>query len=90
MWHQLSVRKAPLSAFSVTSRSIFKELENWLTHTHPLFRSYTATLFSILEEATKSIIYSLTINPFNPIKDGRVDYYASMNSYEGQHKWEQI
>ena len=71
-------------AFSVTSESIFKELEIQLTHCDPLFRSDNAMLFSMLEEAIRSTIYLLTMKLLNWIKNGRAAYLALMNSHVGK------
>ena len=40
-------------------------------------------LYSMLEEATKSEIYLITIKSFNQIKNGRAAYFSLMNSHAG-------
>ena len=78
------------SAFNAMPGSIFKELEIRLIHNHPLFRCNNATLFSMLEETTRSKISSPTVKPFNRTKYGRAAYYTLTNSHTGQDKWERI
>ena len=78
------------SAFSATSESIFKELELRITHSHPSFCSNNGILYSMLEEATRSTVYSLTIKPYNRIKDGRAAYLALMSSRAGKDKEDRI
>ena len=77
-------------AFSATSGSVLNELERRMTQTHPLFRTDNATVFSMLEEATRSTIYAPTIKPFTRLKNGRGAFQALVSSHAGKDKWEKM
>ena len=57
-----------------------------MTHTHPLFRTDNVTVFSILEEATRSTIYAQIIKPFSRLKNGRRSFIALVSSHAGKDK----
>ena len=56
--------------YSANSVSVLNELGRRLTFEHPLFQPNNTTVFSMLEEATWSTIYSPKIKPFFRIKNG--------------------
>ena len=51
--------------------SVKEELIDRATHTHLLYRDDNASLYFYLEEATRSTMYTSSIQPFSRRKDGR-------------------
>jgi hypothetical protein len=73
-----------------SSGSVIDELINRLTHDDPLYKSDNATLYSMLEEATRGSIYASTVKPHSRKKDGRAAWMAMVSSHAGKDKWEQL
>lgn len=80
----------PGCAYSAVAGSIVQELVNRLSHTHPLYRADNATLFSMIEEATRGTIYAPAIRPYARNKDGRSAYLSVISSHAGNDKWEDV
>ena len=80
----------PGFAHSATSGSVLNELIRRLNHTDPLFRTDNATVYSMLEVATRNTIYASTIKPFARGKNGREAWNALISSHAGQDKWERM
>ena len=78
------------SAFSLATGAVLNELEARLIHMHPLFLTDNATLFSMLEEATRSTIYTSIIKSIICTKNHRAAYYALINSHARQDKWKNL
>lgn len=70
--------------------SITDELISRLNHTDPLYKSDNASVYSLLEEATRSTIYASTIKPYARRKDGRSAWLSMVSSHAGADKWEQL
>ena len=64
-----------------------EELIDCATHTHPLYRDDNTSLYFYLEEATRSTMYTSSIQPFSRRKDGRGAWFAITNLYAGKDKW---
>ena len=79
----------PGSAFG-QSGSILDELIARTVHDDPLFKSDNATVYSLLEEATRGTIYASTIKPYARRKNGRQAWLSMVSSHAGQDKWEQL
>lgn len=80
----------PGFAFSNASGSVNAELIRRLNHTDPLFNTDNATVYSMLELATRGTVYSPTIKPFARGKNGRAAWLALLSSHAGQDKWEKM
>jgi hypothetical protein len=72
------------------SGSILDELISRLVHTDPLFKSDNASVYSLLEEATRGTIYASTIKPYATRKNGRQAWLSMISSHAGNDKWEQL
>lgn len=70
--------------------SVIDELIKRLTHNDPLFKSDNATVYSILESATRGTVYAPTVKPYARKKDGRRAYFAMTASHLGEDKWERL
>ena len=73
-----------------TSGSIIEEMMKRMSHDDPLFKTDNGSVYSMLEEATRSTIYANTIKPFSRSKDGRKAWLAMVSSHIGDDKWEQL
>ena len=73
-----------------SSGSIVDELMLRLDHDDPLFKSDNASVYSLLEEATRSTVYASTIKPYARRKDGRSAWLSMVSSHAGADKWEQL
>ena len=67
--------------------SVKEELIDRATHTHPLYCDDNTSLYFYLEEATRSTMYTSSIQPFSRRKDGRGAWFAITNQYAGKDKW---
>ena len=57
----------PERVYSLLAGSVLQEIINRYSHDHPLFRTDNNMVYSLLDEATRSTIYTLTIKPYNNI-----------------------
>ena len=73
-----------------SSGSLLDELIARLDHTDPLFKSDNASVYSLLEEATRSTVFASTIKPFARRKDGRSAWQSMVSSHAGADKWEAL
>jgi hypothetical protein len=73
-----------------TSGSILDELIARLAHDDPLYKSDNATVYSMLEEATRGTVYASTVKPHSRRKDGRSAWLSMLSSHAGNDKWEQL
>ena len=82
----------PLAAGNAhgTSGSIIDDLVARLTHTHPLYKTDNAKVYSALETATRSTTYSSTVKGFSRSRDGRGAWLAIVTTHAGKDKWEQL
>ena len=72
------------------SGSLLSDLIARLSHDSPLYKSDNATLYTLLEEATRNSTYAPTIKPYAHTKNGRSAWFALLTSYVGIDKWEKI
>ena len=72
------------------SGSILQDLIHRTSQAHPLFKQYNATVFIIIEEASRGNHYYNTINPFKRDRNGRGAWLALVSSHVGEDKWESI
>jgi hypothetical protein len=72
------------------SGSVLNELIKRLDHSDPLYKSDNATVYSMLEEATRGTVYASTIKPFSRKKNGRGAWLSMISSHAGTEKWEQL
>ena len=72
------------------SRSVLDELIERLSHTHPLFKSDNAAVYSMLEEATRGSVYASSIKTYSRSKNGRDAWTSMVSSHAGNDKWEQL
>ena len=70
------------------SGSVMNDLIARLSHTHPLYKTDNAKVYSALEEATRSTAYSSTVKAFSRRRDGRAAWKALVSSHAGADKWE--
>ena len=77
----------PNQPYAEAFGSVEEELIARATHTHPLYRDDNASLYFYLEEATRSTMYTSSIQPFSRRKDGRGAWFAITNQYAGKDKW---
>ena len=73
-----------------SSGSIIDELIARLDHADPLFKSDNASVYSMMEEATRGSVYASTVKPYSRKKDGRSAWMAMVSSHAGTDKWEQL
>ena len=73
-----------------SSGSIIDELIARLTHADPLYKSDNASVYSMMEEATRGTIYASTVKPYSRKKDGRSAWKSMVSSHAGTDKWEQL
>ena len=71
-----------------SSGSVLEDLKLRLSHTHPLFKTDNAKVFSALEEATRNTVYSSTVRAFARRRDGRGAWKAIVSNHAGADKWE--
>jgi hypothetical protein len=69
--------------------SVEAELIARASHTNALYRDDNASVYYLLEEATRTTSYAASIKPFQRRKDGRAAWLALTSQYAGQDKWEQ-
>ena len=67
--------------------SVEAELIARASHNHPLFREDNASVYYLLEEATRSTGYAASIKPFQREKNGRAAWLAIVGQYAGEDKW---
>ena len=72
------------------SGSLLSDLIARLSHDSPLYKSDNATLYTLLEEATRNSTYAPTIKPYARTKNGRSAWFAILTSHVGIDKWEKI
>ena len=72
------------------SGSVLGDLIARASHSHPLYKADSATVFGAIEEATRGSVYGTTIKPFARKKDGRGAWMALITSHVGIDKWEKI
>ena len=70
--------------------SIFNDLISRLSHTHPLFSTDNAKVYSALEEASRGTTYGSTVKAFSRRRDGRAAWLALVSSHAGSDKWESL
>jgi hypothetical protein len=70
--------------------AIVDELIARLSHDDPLYKSDNATVYAMLEEATRGTVYASTVKPYSRRKDGRMAWFAMVSSHAGNDKWEQL
>ena len=70
--------------------SVFYDLVSRLSHTHPLFSTDNAKVYSALEEATRGTAYGSTVKAFSRRRDGRAAWLALVSSHAGSDKWESL
>ena len=70
------------------SGSVLEDLKLRLSHSHPLFKTDNAKVFSALEEATRNTVYSSTVRAFARRRDGRGAWKAIVSNHAGSDKWE--
>ena len=73
-----------------SSGSVLDELIQRISHTHPLFKSDNASVYSMLEEATRGSIYASSIKTYARNKNGRNAWLSMVSSHAGKDKWEQL
>ena len=73
-----------------SSGSILEDTIYRSSHSHPLFKTDNATVYTYIEESTRGSIYATTIKPFARKKDGRGAMNAIVASHLGVDKWERI
>jgi hypothetical protein len=73
-----------------SSGSIVDELIKRLSFTDPLYKSDNATVYAMLEEATRGTVYASTIKPHSRTKNGRSAWLSMVSSHAGIDKWEQL
>jgi hypothetical protein len=69
--------------------SVEAELIARASHNNALYRDDNASVYYLLEEATRTTPYAASIKPFQRAKDGRAAWFALRSQYAGQDKWEQ-
>ena len=72
------------------SGSVIEELIVRLNHNDPLFANNNATVYSMLEESTRSTVYVSTVKQYSRRKDGRGAWFSMVNSHAGKEKWEKL
>ena len=77
-------------AYSEAAGSIMQELVMRLNHIGPLYNVDNATLYSMIEEATRNTTYAPSVRPFARAKDGRAAYLSLVASHAGNDKWEEV
>ena len=60
------------------------------SHDHPLYKSDNASVYSMLEEATRGTQYASTIKAHSRTKNGRSAWLAMISSHAGTDKWEKL
>ena len=73
-----------------SSGSVLQEMIDRMNHTNPLYKTDNATVYSMLEVATRALVYANTIKPFSRTKDGRKAWMAMVSSHVGDDKWENL
>ena len=73
--------------FAEVNGSVEDELVDRASHLHPLFREDNASVYFFLEEATRSTMFTSSIQPFSRRKDGRGAWFALTKKYAGKDKW---
>ena len=73
-----------------SSGSVLEDMIKRSSHSHPLFKSDNATVYSLIEQAARNSQYLTTIKPFENRKDGRGAWLALLSSHVGKNEWERI
>lgn len=73
--------------YSEEAGSVQNELIERASHSHPNYKSDKGTLYSKLEESTRSTVYAVSIKPFQQKMDGKTAYDAIIKQYVGDYKW---
>ena len=69
------------------SGSVLGDLIVRATHTHPLYKSDNAKVFSLIEQAARNSMILSTIKPYESKKDGRGAWNAIVTAHVGESKW---
>lgn len=82
----------PLQAGKASSESgsVIEDFIMRLDHNDPLFANDNATVYSMLEEATRGTVYASTVKPYLRTKNGRGAWTSMVNSHAGKEKWEKL
>ena len=67
--------------------SVEQELIARASHSHPLFNEDNMKVCYLLEEAVRGTEYAASLHPWKRHKNGRAAWYALINQYAGQDKW---
>ena len=90
LYGKFGVRKVPLLYLIRETREVTPEAEDPLQEGKAYGSSDNATLYTLLEEATRNYTYAPTIKPFARTKNGRDAWLALVTSHVGIDKWEKI
>ena len=77
----------PNQTYAAEFGSVEEEMIAHATHTHPLYHNDNAYLYFYSEEATRSTMYTSSIQPYSRLKDGCGAWIAITNHYAGKDKW---
>lgn len=75
--------------YSTEHGSVKEEMIARFSHTHPLYAADNATIFNLIEDATRGTRFSASIAPFRRRKDGRGAYLALRDQNSGPAYWDQ-
>jgi len=81
----------PLAAdqcYSTEHGSLRAEMIARASHANPMFRVDSATIFDMIEKATRTTPYAATIAPFKRSKDGVAAFRALVNQHAGVAFWD--
>ena len=82
---------SPLAAdqcYSVEHGSLRDEMIARASHTNPMFRVDSATIFDMIEKSTRTTAYAATIAPFRRSKDGVAAFHALVSQHAGVAYWD--
>ena len=72
------------------SGTVLGDLIARASHTHVLYKTDNAQLYSLIEQAARNSSFLSTIKSFEKRKDGRGAWLALITAHVGDSKWEQI
>ena len=80
---------APGKAYGI-SGTVLGDMIARASHSHVLYKSDNAHVYSLIEQAARNSTFLSTIKPFENRKNGRAAWLALVTAHVGDSKWEQI
>ena len=75
------------TCYAEDAGSLEEELIKRASRVHPLFKEDNVSVYYMLEEATKQMVYSNSTKPFQGKKDGKNAWLSIVKQHAGDDQW---